>query len=422
MTKYIFLIAICSALIISCKKSGSTTTPTMPTGPTTPTAPTITSLSPDSGGYNTTVLIAGTNFSTTATSNTVTFNGAAATVSAATATQLTVTVPTGAGTGVVKVTVGANTATGPVFTYLLTFTVSTLAGPATFNDPFGIAVDTAGNVIVADDGNNQIKMVSPTGTVSLVAGSGTPGFLNGAATTAEFLDPPSVAVDPNDNILVADVFNYKIREISGGIVSTVAGTTQGEQNGGAVSVAQFDAPGWLAVDASDNIFVCDAYYIREVSGGSVSTIYNGQNYSSTLNAFVSIAVTNGDTLILTDFNGTNVWQLTTAGVFSSLAGSGSTGFQDGAGAAAYFSSCKGVSLDAHGNIVVADEANQRIRLITRAGVVTTIAGNGTAADQDGAGSTTAEFYYPEYVAVDKERGIIYVLEPMSNRIRKITAQ
>ena len=214
--KLVLFIAVFAALIApGCGKSGSPSgpTPTGPTGPTPPPAPTITSAAPDSGAYNTTVIITGTNFSTTTSSDIVSFNGTTATVTTATATQLTVTVPKGAGTGAIKLTIGSNTATGPNFTYEFTYAVSTLASTG-FNDPYGIAVDTAGNVIVADDGDNQIKMVTPAGVVTTLAGSGAPGFMNGAAGSAEFLDPPAVAVDPMDNIFVGDAFNYKIREIS----------------------------------------------------------------------------------------------------------------------------------------------------------------------------------------------------------------
>jgi|HubBroStandDraft_2_1064218.scaffolds.fasta_scaffold06067_5 hypothetical protein len=419
---FLFLLSLVAT---DCHKSGSPSGPSGPTGPTGPTGPstpTITSVSPDSGAYNTTVTIIGTNFSTTTSDDIVSFNGAAATVSAATATQLTVTVPTGAGTGVIKLTIGSNTITGPTFTYLYTYTVSTLVPgtPAQFNDPYGIAVDTAGNVIVADDEDNQIKMVTPAGVVTTVAGSGAPGFMNGAVATAKFLDPPAVAVDPMDNIFVGDAFNYKIREISSGTVSTFAGTTVGESNG-AVATAQFDSPTWLAIDASENVFVCDAHYVREVSGGSVSTLYDGYNYSSTLVSFTGIALKPADTLVLLDNVGANVFQLTPGGTFTLLAGTGSPGYYDAPAALAQFSSATGIAIDAHGNVLVADEANQRIRMISPAGMVSTIAGSGTAVDKDGNG-TAAGFDYPLGIAVDLKTGNIYVLEPMSNSIRMITVK
>jgi sugar lactone lactonase YvrE len=264
-------------------------------------------------------------------------------------------------------------------------------------------------------------MITPAGVVSTIAGNGTSGFADGAAASAEFKDPPSVAVDPNNNILVGDPFNYKIREVStAGTVSTVAGTTVGETDG-STTTAQFDSPTWMAEDANGNIFVLDAHYIRKISGGSVSTIFDGKNYSSTLNSFTGITLKPNDTLILLDDFGANVFQLTPSGTFTSIAGTGSAGYYDAPAATAQFSSATGVDMDAKGNILVADEANLRIRLITPGGMVTTIAGSGTAGSADGVG-TAAQFNDPHGIAVDKKSGTIYVLEPMNNRIRKITVE
>ena len=226
---------------------------------------------------------------------------------------------------------------------------------------------------------------------------------------------------PDGHILVGDAFQYKVREIStAGIVSTLAGTTSGHQDG-AVATAQFYSPAFLTADNSGNVFVCDAYYVREVSGGSMSTLFNGQSYSTQLTSFIGVAVTAGDTLFLVDNDGWNVYQLTPAGVFSVLAGNGAPAYQDGPAAKAYFGYTTALAIDAHGNILVADESNQRIRMISPAGMVSTIAGLGTAIDQDGTG-TAAGFYYPHGIAVDKKSGNIYVLEPMSNRVRKITVE
>jgi hypothetical protein len=433
MIKAIAYLAL-AALLFSCKKSASPPPVTPPvTPPVAPPAKTlgITTITPTSGPDSTSVTITGGGFGTTAASDSVLFDGHLATISSINDSVLVALVPLGAGTGSVLVKTGGKTAAGPVFTYVYTYMVTTLAGgvlgdadgtgtAAKFNDPFGIACDTAGNVIVADDGNNKIRMVTPAGVVTTIAGSGMPGFKDGPASMAEFLDPPSVAVDPNNNVLVADVYNYKIREISGGNVSTVVGSTFGEVNG-PVATAQFEFPGWLAVDASDNIFVADGLFIRKISGGSVSTLFDATSLGSSFTTFIGIAVNQGDTLYLTNFSGDYVYALTGAGVFSDLAGSGLLTYEDGTGSAASFSSCKGLTVDGHGNVLVADEANQRIRMISPGGVVTTIAGSGTGADQDGAGAS-AEFYYPEAVAVDKKSGTIYVLEPMSNRIRKITVQ
>jgi len=119
--------------------------------------------------------------------------------------------------------------------------------------------------------------------------------------------------------------------------------------------------------------------------------------------------------------GANVYQLTPSGTFTVLAGTGSIGYYDAPAAMAQFSSATGIAIDANGNILVADEANQRIRMISPAGIVSTIAGSGTAADTDGNG-TAASFNNPHGIAVDKKSGTIYVLEPTTNLIRKITVE
>jgi hypothetical protein len=391
--------------------------------------PTITSVVPDTAAFNTVVIITGTNFGT---SQTVTFNGVTATINNATATQISVVVPKGAGTGNVNVKVGTKVAFGPEFYYLNTYTVSTLAGgtrgsadgsgaAAQFYSPFGLAVDTSGNVIVGDDLNYKVRSITPAGAVTTIAGAGTGGFKDGPASTALFLSPVSVAVDPLNNILVGDAFNYKIREIStAGMVSTIAGTTVGHTDG-PVATAQFYNPISLEEDASGNIYVCDAYYVRKISAGNVSTLFNGHNYTTTLNDFTSITIGQNSNLFLCDDFGADIFNLTTAGVFTVFAGSGINQYLDGSGTSASFDYATSVALDASGDIIVADQINQRIRLISPSGVVSTIAGSGVGADLDGTG-TAAEFFNPQCVAVDKKSGTIYVSEPQSNRIRKITVE
>ncbi|HEX4084043.1 MAG TPA: protease pro-enzyme activation domain-containing protein, partial [Chthoniobacteraceae bacterium] len=150
--------------------------------------------------------------------------------------------------------------------------VSTLAGGGgQFNVPVGVAVDAAGNVYVADSGNDVIRMVTPGGTVSTLAGNaGQAGYQDGAATTAAlFKDPTGVAVDSEGNVFVADCGNAVVREISNGVVSTVAG--QAGNSGyldGLGTNALFNAPAGLAIDGSNNIYIADALL---PGGGSIGS-------------------------------------------------------------------------------------------------------------------------------------------------------
>jgi len=211
--------------------------------------------------------------------------------------------------------------------------------------------------------------------VSTFAGSGTKGFADGTATTAQFYSPTGMAVDSEGNVYVADRENHRIRRITpAGVVSTLAGSTEGFADGTGTA-AQFNHPFDLAVDSSDNVYVADTHNHR-------------------------------------------IRRITPAGVVSTLAGSGTKGFADGIDTEAQFYGPTGVTVDSSGNVYVADHGNNRIRRITPAGVVSTFAGTGTEGFANGAG-TEAQFYHPSEVAVDSS-GNVYVADADNNRIRKIT--
>ena len=355
-----------------------------------PLALTLSSFSPATGPSGTNVNLVGTNFSTTAANNVVKFNGTLAIVTAAGPTSLSVTVPTGASTGKITVQVGAQVATSTDdFVYISTVstsTVSTLAGSGEFGfaegtgtsaqfwGPYGVAVDASGNVYVADEGNHRIRKITPTGTVSTLAGSGTAGFADGSGTDAQFYYPLGVALDASGNVYVADKVNHRIRKITPtGTVSTLAGSgTAGFADGGGTA-AQFYSPYGVAVDASGNVYVADAVNHR-------------------------------------------IRKITSSGTVSTLAGSGTAGFADSDGTNAQFNNPFGVAVDASGNVYVADRLNHRIRKITATGMVSTLAGSiyGSA---DGAG-TNAQFSSLEGVAVDAS-GNVYVADALNSRIRKI---
>jgi sugar lactone lactonase YvrE len=426
------LVLIPILLMYACKKSSGG-------GKGTP-APSISSIDPVSGPMNTQVIITGAHFDTVASGNMVKFNGVIATVVSASASSLVVTVPAGAGTGDVTVTVSGQKATGPIFTYIKTTVVSTVAGnggggfldgaasSAAFNSPTGVAVDGQGNIYVADAFNARIRMISTSGTVSTFAGNGTAGFADGGPTTAEFNSPTSVAVDAAGNIYVADVENQRIRKITAsGTVSTYAGSGVSGFLDGAMATAQFSFPSGVALDGQGNLYVADAANNRVrkiISSGTVSTLAgNGtagflDGSSAEFNFLSSVCADGQGNIYVGDYNNNRLRKITPAGVTSTLAGSGTGGYLDGTGTAAQFNGLEGVACDADGNVYVADQKNNRIRMVTPSGIVTTVAGNGTAGFADGAGAS-AEFNAPFGVVVDGQ-GNVLVADQLNDRIRKIS--
>jgi DNA-binding beta-propeller fold protein YncE len=434
------LMLLAFSFFASCKKDGGNAAPLA-----------ITSFAPASAGYGATVTITGTGFSTTTANNTVTFNGVAATVTAATATELKVTVPKNkAATGKLKVGVGSNLAASATdFTYIPTATVSTLAGDGTanfkdgtgtaaqFNYPVGMALDGAGNLYVADRNNHRIRKITPAGVVSTVAGTGNPSpFTDGTVNVATFRYPMDVAVDASGNLYVVDQGNFRIRLItSGGMVSTVAGTGSATpfKDGGA-AVATFNTPiGIVADTKTGKIYVADegANRIRSIAFGTVSTwagtgsttpFTDGAGSMATFNLPEGIAADTSGNLYVTDWGNNRIRKITAGGMVSTLAGTGSaTPFADGAGSAATFNGPFGVAVDAAGNVYVGDATNHRIRKITPDGTVSTLAGDGTANFKDGVG-TAAQFNAPGDIAVTPDGSTIYVADRGNNKIRKIVVE
>jgi sugar lactone lactonase YvrE len=254
-----------------------------------------------------------------------------------------------------------------------------IGAAALFDNPCGVAVDTAGNVYAADSDNDTIRKIAPDGTVTTLAG--TPGrFGSTDGAPALFNYPSGIAVDGPGNVYVADLGNNTIRKITpNGIVTTLAGTP-GQSGGadGTGGTAQFDFPYGLAADAAGNIYVADL---------------------------------GNDT----------IRKITPDGAVTTLAGAaGQSGSADGAGNAARFNGPSGVAVDGAGNVYVADTDNDIIREITPGGTVTTLAGvAGQFGGTDGTGSA-ALFGFPGGVAVDGA-GNLYAADSGNSTIRKGTA-
>ena len=321
-------------------------------------------------------------------------------------------------------------------------------GPASasrLNTPYGIAVDRAGNLYIADLGNNRVRKVSPDGTISTVpgtdtllaprnvaldpegvlyisefgghrvrrlradgivesvVGTGEPGFAGdgGPATSAQLAYPAGLAFDSAGNLYIADSSNNRVRKVSGGVISTVLGTG----DAGALP-NQLNLPTSVAIDAAGNMDVADSgnQRIQQLApAGTVSTLPGaGRDLA---------ADTTGDLFIA---SGANVTELTPALAIQTLAGDGSYGFRGDGGdaASARLNGPVAVALDAAGALYIADQRNSRLRMVTAAGVISTILGDGTAGAGDG------QLNSPAGVAVDGS-GEVYIADQNNDRIHEI---
>lgn len=237
---------------------------------------------------------------------------------------------------------------------------------AQFYAPSGIAVDAQNNVYVADRGNNLIRKITAAGVVSTFAGGGSAGLTNGTSTAASFNTPTALATDAAGNVYVADKGNNAIRKITPeGVVTTFAGsTTKGYVNDTGTS-ALFDRPSGIALDAAGNVYVADFgnNAIRKITPAGVVTTYAGDQGSDLVGAPTALAIDKDGTLFIADGNG-RVLSITAAKVLHVLAGtSGTSGLVNGAGKNALFSNPQGVAVDASGNIYVSDYNNNQIRKI-----------------------------------------------------------
>jgi streptogramin lyase len=303
---------------------------------------------------------------------------------------------------------------------------------AMFYRPFGLAVDGDGSIIVADQWNHRIRKITPQGHVSTLAGTGETGHRDGGGSVAQFNEPSGVVVDGDDNVIVADKYNQRIRKITPqGHVSTLAGSGERGHRDGEGIVAQFYYPFGVAVDGDGNVIVTDWYNhrIRKITPqGHVSTLAgngirghrDGGGSVAEFNYPFGVTVDGDNNVIVADMSNHRIRKITPQGQVSTLSGTGEGGHRNGEGAFAQFDRPYGVAVNGDGSIMVADTNNHCIRKITPKGHVSTLAGTGVKGHRDGEG-TTALFNYPSDVAVDREGNLI-VADRYNHCIRKITQQ
>jgi uncharacterized protein (TIGR03437 family) len=318
-------------------------------------------------------------------------------------------------------------------------------GPATrasLNDPRGVAVDGGNNVYIADAANQRIRMVNSSGVITTVAGNGVYGFAGdgGPATRASLAYPLGVAVGPSGELYIADSGNHRVRAIDAtGGISTLAGNgTQGfSGDGGPAPNAALNQPNGVAVDAVGAVYIADSFNhrLRKVTGDkTIVTVAgngiggfagdNGPAVSAALNRPFGVAVDASGRLYIADELNQRIRSVSAAGVISTIAGNGLFKYagDGGPAGAASLNSPYTVARDTWGSFYIADTFNHRIRKIRLDGSIITIAGNGTRGfSGDGGPATNAALIEPYGVTADSA-GNVYFADQGNHRVRKINAQ
>jgi len=339
----------------------------------------------------------------------------------------TVTKDTGkASADVSDVTVACSAAAAKVETFAGDGTQGAVNGKGTaasFLLPSGIAFTKDGGLLIGDWGNSFVRKISPEADVTTFAGDG---------PNPPFADPTNLTVDANDTVFIADAQSHRIFKITPtGDVTTVAGingtNTTTDGNG---TAATFNAPISVAVDAAGNLYVLEygggvvrkidpALNVTTLAGSSPRGFADGTGPAAKFGRGYNIAIDASGNLYVADSENHRIRKITPAGVVTTLAGTGTPGATDGPGNSATFSNPRGVTVDADGNVYVADFGNSLLRRITPAGVVSTLAGQeGTPGSQDGIGKA-AMFNKPQGLTINAA-GTLYVADTYGNVIRKVT--
>jgi hypothetical protein len=312
------------------------------------------------------------------------------------------------------------------------------ATAAALASPGAVAYDGNGNLYIADSNNHVVReVIKLSGNIVTLAGTGIAGFSgdNGPATSAQLDTPTGIAVDATGNIYIADSHNQRIRKLTTGTITTIAGTGSAGFNGDGVATAStLNLPSAIAVDAAGNLYIADTnnQRIRKITGTTISTIagtgeqnYTGDNAAATaatLDSPTAVAVDTVGNLYIADRHNQRIRMVSATGTITTLAGSGTPNFAgsftgDGASStASTLAKPTGVTVDSAGNVTIADTNNQRLRQLG-GGVIATVAGNG---QQDFSGDTSpataAALDAPRAVAADSA-GNLATADTLNQRIR-----
>jgi uncharacterized protein (TIGR03437 family) len=357
------------------------------------------------------------------------------------------------------------------------------AAAAQLNQPYGVALDTSGNLYIADFGNQRVRRVSTGGIITTVAGNGQTGSNGdgGPAISAQMLSPRNLAIDLAGDIYVSEFQGHTVRRIAAeGTITTFAGTGVAgySGDGGPAVGAQLAFPAGLALDPAGDLYIVDTvnFAIRKVQAGNITTVCNQQNFGVPNTQLSGIAADSAGRLYIPEGVDSVVWELSpggsltlvagipgsstpsgdgglalqtalikpvdvavdaagnlyiselqrvrwvaaATGIISTIAGDGSFGFSGDGGSAlaAVLNAPIGLAL-LDGNLYIADQSNQRVREVTAAGVISTVAGNGVGSYAgDGLAATSASLYDPAGVTFDAAANL-YIADSYNNRVRLV---
>ncbi len=317
------------------------------------------------------------------------------------------------------------------------------ATDAILSSPSGVAVDSSGNIYIADAGNGRIREVGPDGVIRTVAGNGAPGLDDskigntGTAVRTSLASPSGVAVDAAGTFYIADQFHHRIRKVTpDGKIYVIAGTGVAgfSGDGGSSETAKLNRPSGIVVDGNGTVYFTDQgnNRVRKIApNGIISTVAGngtagfsgdgGLAVNARISSPAGVALGVGGVLYFADRRNDRVRKVTPGGIISTLAGGGTTGLNGDGGLAinASLNNPNGIASDASGNVYIADSFHLTVRKVTPTGMISRVAGTGDAFDRGGNVATDVALDLPGGLTIDSQ-GNIYITENVDNQVWKLS--